>query len=76
LSAEDAAFPVGEFLIGDLNPVERAVMQCRDNSKRMELAQSTIDGVKVDGIEMNIAVMKVLHCYILSPMLHMLTTSL
>ena len=60
LSGEDAAFPVGEFLIGDLNPVERAVMNSRDNSKRMELAQSTIDGVKVDGIEMNIAVMKVI----------------
>ena len=57
--SEDAAFPVGEFLIGDLNPVEKAVMHSRDNSKRVELAQSSIEGVKVDGIEVNMAVMKV-----------------
>eukprot|EP00250_Pteridium_aquilinum_P014916 c22281_g1_i1 orf=214-2319(+) len=57
-NVEDAGLPVGEFLIGDLNPVEKAVMQSRDSSKRVELAQSTIDGVKVDGIEMNMAVMK------------------
>lgn len=57
-NVEDAALPVGEFLIGDLNPVERAVSQSRDSSKRVELAQSTIDGVKVDGIEMNMAVLK------------------
>eukprot|EP00250_Pteridium_aquilinum_P014917 c22281_g3_i1 orf=363-2474(+) len=57
-SVEDAAIPVGEFLIGDLNPLERAVLQSRDNSKRVQLAQSTIDGVKVDGIDTNLAVLK------------------
>ncbi|KAI5064365.1 hypothetical protein GOP47_0021035 [Adiantum capillus-veneris] len=55
---EDPVLAVGEFLIGEFNPVEKAVMQSRDSSKRVELAQSTIDGVKVDGIEMNMAVLK------------------
>ncbi|MCO5581543.1 hypothetical protein L7F22_035430 [Adiantum nelumboides] len=55
---EDPVLAVGEFLIGELNPLEKAVMQSRDSSKRVELAQSTIDGVKVDGIEMNMAVLK------------------
>lgn len=58
VNVDDPALSVGEFLIGDLNPVEKAVMQSRDNSKKVELAQSTIDGVKVDGIETNMAVMK------------------
>jgi hypothetical protein len=59
LVLEEPAFPVGEFLIGDLNPVEKAVMHSRNSSKKVELAQSSIDGVKVDGIEVNVAVMKV-----------------
>ncbi|MCO5562468.1 hypothetical protein L7F22_016095 [Adiantum nelumboides] len=57
-SEEDAAIPVGEFLIGDLNPIEKAVLQSRDCSKRVELAQTTIAGVKVAGIDTNMAVMK------------------
>lgn len=57
-NVEEAALPVGEFLIGDLNPLEKAVAQSRDSSRRVELAKSTIDGVKVDGIGMNMAVMK------------------
>ncbi|KAH7437984.1 hypothetical protein KP509_05G099700 [Ceratopteris richardii] len=58
VAVEDMVLPVGEFLIGELNPIEKAVIQSRDSSKRVELAKSTIDGVKVDGIDMNMAVMK------------------
>lgn len=57
-SVEDVAVPVGEFLIGDLSPIEKAVLLSRDSSKHVELAQSTIAGVKVDGIDTNLAVLK------------------
>lgn len=57
-TVEGATIPVGEFFIGELNAVEKAVLQSRDNSKRVELAKSTIDGVKVDGIDTNLAVLK------------------
>ncbi|KAI5083423.1 hypothetical protein GOP47_0003166 [Adiantum capillus-veneris] len=57
-SVQDAGIPVGEFLIGDLNPIQKAVLQSRNCSKRVELAQSTIAGVKVDGIDTNLAIMK------------------
>eukprot|EP00249_Psilotum_nudum_P019964 c27499_g1_i1 orf=480-2570(+) len=57
-TAVDASLPVGEFLIGDLTPLEKAVLQSRDSHKKVELAQATINGVKVDGIGTNIAVMK------------------
>ncbi|KAH7420426.1 hypothetical protein KP509_13G007100 [Ceratopteris richardii] len=50
--------PVGEFLIGDLTPLEKAVLQSRGNAKLAELAQSTIASVKMGGIDTNLAVMK------------------
>ncbi|KAL3690742.1 hypothetical protein R1sor_004393 [Riccia sorocarpa] len=52
------AIAVGEVLIGEATPLEKAVLHSRDNSKKVELAKATIDGVKVDGIGTNIAVMQ------------------
>lgn len=50
--------PIGEILIGESTALEKAILQSRDNSKKVLLAQATIDGVKVDGIDTNAAVMK------------------
>lgn len=57
-TTDEAGLPVGEVLVGDLTPLERAVMQSRNNFKKLELAQASIDGVKVEGIDTNVAVMK------------------
>eukprot|EP00249_Psilotum_nudum_P005558 c18997_g2_i1 orf=1-1674(-) len=54
----NAALPVGGFSIGDLTPLEKAVLESRVSSKKVELAQATINGVKVEGIATNMAVMK------------------
>jgi len=53
----DASVPIGEFVIGELTPLEKAILQSRENTKQAEVAQATIDGVKVEGIGTNIAVM-------------------
>jgi len=63
-TTDEAGLPVGEVLVGDLTPLERAVMQSRNNFKKLELAQASIDGVKVEVIDTNVAVMKV--CCLLS----------
>ncbi|KAJ7516496.1 hypothetical protein O6H91_22G060100 [Diphasiastrum complanatum] len=49
---------VGHVLIGDLTQLEKAVLQSQVTSKKVEAAQATIDGVKVEGIGTNLAVMK------------------
>lgn len=55
----EEAIAVGEVLIGEPTVLERAVLHSRDNNKKVELAKASIDGVKLDGIGTNIAVMKV-----------------
>lgn len=57
-TTDETGLPVGEVLVGDLTPLERAVMQSRNNFKKLEVAQASIDGVKVEGIDTNAAVMK------------------
>jgi hypothetical protein len=58
-SKEEAGMVVGEVLIGEPTALEKAVLHSRDNNKKVELARASIDGVKLDGIGTNIAVMKV-----------------
>ncbi|CAK9256900.1 unnamed protein product [Sphagnum jensenii] len=55
---KEASVPIGEVLIGDMTPLERAIVQSRDNSKKVMLAQATIEGVRVEGIGTNLAVLK------------------
>ncbi|KAG0613383.1 hypothetical protein M758_6G098900 [Ceratodon purpureus] len=55
---KESSVPIGEILIGESTALERAILQSRDNSKKALLAQATIDGVKVEGIDTNAAVMK------------------
>ncbi|KAI7996158.1 Exocyst complex component SEC6 [Camellia lanceoleosa] len=50
---------VGEITVGEMTPLERAVKEYRTNYKKVLLAQASVDGVKVDGIDTNLAVMKV-----------------
>jgi len=56
---KEVPVPIGEILIGDTTALEKAILQSRDNSKKVLLAQATIEGVKVEGIDTNAAVMKV-----------------
>nr|XP_016444784.1 PREDICTED: uncharacterized protein LOC107770039 [Nicotiana tabacum] len=58
---------VGEIAVGEMTPLERAVKESRSNYKKVVQAQATVDGVKVDGLDTNLAVMKEL----LSPMMQL-----
>ncbi|THG09430.1 hypothetical protein TEA_027315 [Camellia sinensis var. sinensis] len=53
--AFDAAVDV---CVGEINPLENAVKQSKRNTGRAEAAQATVDQVKVEGIDTNLAVMK------------------
>uniref|UniRef100_A0A1J3HI82 Uncharacterized protein n=1 Tax=Noccaea caerulescens TaxID=107243 RepID=A0A1J3HI82_NOCCA len=57
-SSSNSSLVVGEVVVGDVNPLERAVKESRKNYEKVVLAQETINGVKMDGIDTNIAVMK------------------
>lgn len=67
----EAALAVGEIAVGEMSSLERAVKESRNSYKKAVLAQETVDGVKVDGIDTNLAVMKVIliisfnyfHCF-------------
>lgn len=50
---------VGEIAVGEMTPLEKAVKEARSSYENVVLAQATVDGVKVDGIDTNLAVMKV-----------------
>ncbi|KAK8627864.1 hypothetical protein V6N13_135462 [Hibiscus sabdariffa] len=49
---------VGEVAVGEMSLLERAVKESSDKYKKVVLAQESVDGVKVDGIDTNLAVMK------------------
>ncbi|KAF8407407.1 hypothetical protein HHK36_006538 [Tetracentron sinense] len=54
----ESAFKVGDVFVGETNPLEMAVKQSKCDTGRAEAAQATVDQVKVEGIDTNIAVMK------------------
>lgn len=49
---------VGDIIVGEMTALERVVIESRDNYKMVEKAQATVNGVKVDGLDTNLAVMK------------------
>lgn len=51
--------PVGEISVGQLSLLERAVKESGDNYKEVVAARESCDGAKVNGIDTNLAVMKV-----------------
>lgn len=55
----DTGLVVGEITVGEITSLERAVKESRNNYEKVVMAQATVDGVKVDGIDTNLAVMKV-----------------
>ncbi|KAL7264090.1 hypothetical protein ACSBR1_002109 [Camellia fascicularis] len=65
-NANEAGLCVGEITVGEMTPLERAIKESRTNYKKVVLAQALVDGVKVDGIDTNLAVMKVLLILLLS----------
>ncbi|KAL6640303.1 hypothetical protein ACP70R_022152 [Stipagrostis hirtigluma subsp. patula] len=49
---------VGEIVVGEMSPLQKAITDSMNNYKKVELAQASVDGVKVDGLDTNLAVMK------------------
>ncbi|PKA63529.1 hypothetical protein AXF42_Ash005424 [Apostasia shenzhenica] len=54
----DGKLLVGDIVVGEMTNLEKVVRESRQNYKMVEEAQATVDGVKVDGIDTNLAVMK------------------
>jgi hypothetical protein len=50
---------VGEILVGEMSPLEKAANLARNNYKKVEIAKASVEGVKVDGLDTNLALMKV-----------------
>ncbi|CAL0322229.1 unnamed protein product [Lupinus luteus] len=57
-NSNESRIAVGEVSVGEMSPLERAVKESKNNYKKVVSAQATVEGVKVDGIDTNIAVMK------------------
>ncbi|XP_044477346.1 uncharacterized protein LOC123204639 isoform X2 [Mangifera indica] len=49
---------VGEIAVGKMSLLERAVKESKSSHMKVVQAQETVDGVKVDGIDTNLAVME------------------
>jgi hypothetical protein len=56
----EAGLVVGETSVGEMSSLEKVVKESQSSFKKAVLAQETVDGVKVDGIDTNLAVMKVI----------------
>lgn len=54
----EATYLAGDLHVGELNPLEAVVKQLELDTGKAEAAQATVDQVKVEGIDTNIAVMK------------------
>lgn len=50
---------VGEVIVGEMSPLEKAVDESRSNYKMVADAHATVDGAKVEGLDTNLAVLKV-----------------
>ncbi|KAL6545489.1 hypothetical protein OROGR_009363 [Orobanche gracilis] len=62
--SNDSGLMVGEVSVGEMTTLEKAVKEARSSYENVILAQATVDGAKVDGIDTNLAVMK-RNCYLL-----------
>ncbi|KAL1550589.1 hypothetical protein AAHA92_18533 [Salvia divinorum] len=54
----EATYPAGNLHVGGANPLEAVVKQLEQDTGKAEAAQATVDQVKVEGIDTNVAVMK------------------
>ncbi|KAE9600268.1 hypothetical protein Lal_00046175 [Lupinus albus] len=57
-NSNESRIAVGEVSVGEISSLERAVKESKNNHKKVVSAQATVEGVKVDGIDTNLAVMK------------------
>ncbi|KAL5544787.1 hypothetical protein UlMin_008571 [Ulmus minor] len=57
-SPRESGLVVGEMTVGEMTSLERAIKESREDYEKVVVAQATVDGVKVDGIDTNLAVMK------------------
>nr|XP_043612474.1 uncharacterized protein LOC122584333 [Erigeron canadensis]XP_043612479.1 uncharacterized protein LOC122584333 [Erigeron canadensis] len=57
-TSNESGIVVGDVSVGMLTPLEKAVKESRSSYKMVANAQATVDGVKVEGIDTNLAVMK------------------
>ena len=57
--SNDGKLLVGEIIVGEMTPLEKVVSESRNNYKMVEKAQATVDGIKVNGLDTNLAVMKI-----------------
>nr|XP_017225280.1 PREDICTED: uncharacterized protein LOC108201507 [Daucus carota subsp. sativus] len=48
----------GDVCVGEINPLEMAVKQSKEDIGRAEAAQATVNQVKVEGLGTNVAIMK------------------
>lgn len=55
---EEVIGPVGDMCVGETNSLEMTVKLSKRDIGRAEAAQATVDQVKVEGIDTNLAVMK------------------
>jgi hypothetical protein len=62
----EAGLVVGEIAVGEMSSLEKVVKESQNSYKKTVLAQETVNGVKVDGIDTNLAVMKVMLVIVLS----------
>lgn len=58
LNNNKAGLVVGEISVGEMTSLERSVKESKNNYEKVVVAQATVDGVKVDGVDTNLAVMK------------------
>ncbi|GAB2292876.1 hypothetical protein Dimus_027104 [Dionaea muscipula] len=58
INQKNAGLLVGEIAVGDVTPLENVVKESRSCYEKLVLAQETVAGVKVDGIDTNLAIMK------------------
>ncbi|XP_057774019.1 uncharacterized protein LOC130993225 [Salvia miltiorrhiza] len=54
----EATYLAGNLRVGEANPLEAVVKQLEQDTGKAEAAQATVDQVKVEGIDTNVAVMK------------------
>ncbi|KAI9113921.1 hypothetical protein K1719_015172 [Acacia pycnantha] len=55
---DESRLVVGEMCVGEMSSLEREVKESKNNYKKVESAKATVDGVKVDGIDTKLAVLK------------------
>lgn len=59
---EEATYSSGYIRVGEADPLEVAVKQSKVSTGKAVAAQETVNQVKVDGIDANLAIMKVNEC--------------